>query len=54
MKNKEELLEAAWTIIATVDDGHWEQSEEWQKNAERWRYEWKWNKQSYDGGYHVD
>lgn len=36
----EDLLHRAWTIIANVSEGNWEdQTEEWQNAAARWRNE---------------
>lgn len=38
MSDRDELLEAAWGIIANAWDGDWDRaSVEWREAAERWR-----------------
>ncbi len=38
LKNKDELLEFAWGIIANANEGNWDKAtKEWKKAAEIWR-----------------
>ena len=37
-RNKDDLIEYAWGIIANAGGGNWDtQTDEWRKAAERWR-----------------
>ena len=38
--DEQRLLEWAWTILANVDQGNWDQTEEWTEAVTKWRDEY--------------